>query len=72
MENLKRLTQLLLLLIFCMSNLSWAATHSGHDHKDYTDCLYETGTGNLNVDQVLCVDKGCECYTKVFKKVIDG
>jgi hypothetical protein len=72
MENLKKLTHLLILILLFLSKPSWSATHSGHGHKDYTDCLYETGTGNLNVDQVLCLEKGCECYTKVFKNQIDG
>jgi hypothetical protein len=72
MENLKLTPHIFILLFLFLSKSSWSASHSGHDHKDYTDCLYETGTGNLNVDQVLCADKGCACYTKVFKNVIDG
>jgi hypothetical protein len=72
MKNLNDSTQLFLLVFLFLVTPLWSASHTAHDHKDYTDCLYETGTGNLNIDQALCTNKGCECYTKIFKNQIEG
>lgn len=70
-ESMKTFSQILLILFLVIASFEIIAAPTPQ-FKSYEDCVYETGTGKLNLDQALCQDKGCGCYTAVFKQQIDG